>query len=428
MNFKFQWLALFSFSLAWSWQVQAQSLAEAQEIALSQAPSLKAKQAQTQSEYAYIKMAKAANYPLVTAQAGYTLLDNAPASKMTTLAGTQEIENGDQNFASASVMAQVPLYTSGRLSGAVKAAEYNYQAKQFAEAIEQQKIKFQVTQAYIQVLKAHESLKLAQENRKLIAQNLADTRVLVKQQMANTNDLLRIQLKFSEAEQKVFAAEQGLKIAHAAFNRQLGQPLDTPVHIDPLIYTDQGLSDLEQLQTLALRQRSELKMLNAQYQALLAKKQQVEAEGKPQVFLQAGYDYQENSHMVHEGKWIASLQAKWELFDAGSSRYQGESFAQQAQALKAQLEDTKQNIQLQVRQAYLTLAQRKQALRSLQTGLKQAEENLSVVLTSYQAGLVKSSDLLAAKTLKLQAQTALNIGQYDLILAQEKLIYALGQM
>ncbi len=107
-----------------SQSVQAEILCQAWDEALNVDHSLKAVQQNTAAAAVQFDMTKSARKPGVSLQAGYTILDNAPATKTDFGALTA----GEDQSLSFKAVATLPLYTSGKIRIGIKAADAAFQA------------------------------------------------------------------------------------------------------------------------------------------------------------------------------------------------------------------------------------------------------------------------------------------------------------
>ncbi|MBA7667479.1 hypothetical protein ES703_75568 [subsurface metagenome] len=102
--------------------------------------------------------------------------------------------------------------------------------------------------------------------------------------------------------------------------------------------------------------------------------------------------------------WTLTLQADWTLWEWGKRR--DEVAASRARVAKARhlLNEIKDNIHLEVQEAYLSLEEAKRNIQVSKTAVVQAEENYRMNEERYKQQVATSTDVLDAQTLLTQAR------------------------
>lgn len=409
--------------LALSLQTHAETLAQAWDTAQAQDHQLKAKQQLTLANHQQVKIAEDAYFPIIDLNAGYTLFDSAPASKI----NGNAMQVGEDKILSYGASLTLPLYTHGKITSAVAQAEQQYQQTQMDEQAQRQTLKLSVAQAYIQVLSAQKYLTLAQHQHGYLYANRMDVENLYAEGIANKNDLLTAKVALVGAEQQILKSKNALNLAKANYNRLLGRPFNASVSLDELEFQSQG-QNIDQLIAQAQTQRSEVRSLQAQIQAMHAAANLVLADNGPQVALKAGYQYQQNKYQVNEGQWSASVGASWRIFDAHINRRMADKTLNQANSVQQNLLEIQSQIALQVHQAWLNLQEASSRIQVTQVAIDQAAENLKITRERYLAGLAQNTEVLDATTLKKQSDIQYLQAIYDALLADFALKRALGTL
>jgi len=96
--------------------------------------------------------------------------------------------------------------------------------------------------------------------------------------------------------------------------------------------------------------------------------------------------------------------------------------------MEAQQERLRDGIELQVRQAYLSLEQARERIGVTTQAVDQAEESQRIIHNRYKAGVTTIVEVLDADTALLAAQLAALQARYDHNLAQVELDFALGRL
>ena len=405
----------------------AESLQQAWDTALAVDRSLKASRENTAAAASLLEAAKSARLPNVALEAGYTALDNTPAAKAEFFGQSLQMPLAQKESGAYKAMATLPLYTGGRIGRGIDAAAAALEASRSGETGDVQNLKLRVADAYVNVLRAARLLHVAERHVQSLEAHARDVENLLGQGMVARSDLLSAQVALADARQKALQAANAVDLARAAYNRLLGRPLEQAVSLDELAPegADQPLAGLT---ARALEQRSELAALGRQVEALRHQAAAVRGENLPQVALSGGYGYQENRYTVHEGQWMVTLGAKWNVFDGGVVNHRAAAVERQAAALAEQREEIASVVALQVRQSWLDVAETRKRLAVTQSAIAQAEENLRVVRDRYANGLSTHTEVLDAETLRATSEANHAAALYDAALAGLRLRRAVGEL
>lgn len=405
----------------------AESLQQAWDTALAVDRGLKAARENTGAAASLLEAAKSARLPNVSLEAGYTALDKTPAAKAEFFGQSLQMPLAQKESGAYKAMATLPLYTGGRIERGIEAAAAGLEAARLGETGDVQNLKLRVADAYVHGLRAGRMLKVAGSHVESLTAHARDVENLHEQGMVAKSDLLSARVTLADARQKALQAANALDLARAAYNRLLGRPLEQAVSLDELA-PEAGQPSLARLTDRALVQRSELAALARQIEALRHQAASVRGENRPQVALSGGYGYQENRYQVHEGQWMVTLGAKWNLFDGGVVSHRAGAVERQAAALTEQREDLASVIALQVRQAWLDVEETRKRIEVTQSAIGQAEENLRVVRDRYANGLSTNTEVLDAETLRVNSEANHAAALYDAALAGLRLKRAVGDL
>lgn len=408
-------------------EASAESLQQAWDTALAVDRGLKAARETTAASAEQAQVAKSARLPNVALEAGYTALDKTPAAKAGFFGQSLEMPLSQRDSFAYKAMATLPLYTGGRIERGIEAANSAFEAAKLGETGDAQSLKLHVAEAYVAVLRVTRLLHVVERHVQGLQAHTRDVENLLGQGMVARSDLLSAQVALADARQKALQAANALDLARAAYNRLLGRPLEQAVSLDEMVPpdTDQPLAGFT---ARALGQRSELAALGRQVDALRHQAAAVRGENAPQIALSGGYGYQDNRYQVHEGQWMVTLGAKWNVFDGGVVNHRASAVERQAAALSEQREDLVSVVALQVRQTWLDVAETRKRLAVTQSAIAQAEENLLVARDRYANGLSTHTEVLNAETLRATSEANHAAALYDAALADLRLRRAAGEL
>ncbi len=407
--------------------VEGEDLQQAWEAALAADRQLAAAREQSGAARETLEAAKAGRLPGFSLQAGYRMLENEPAAWARFGPAPMEFPVAEKESLSWQAMATWPLYTSGRIRAGIEAAGASLAAARIRESAETQDLKLRVAEAYVAVLRARRGVAVAESHVASLASHARDVENLHEQGMVPRNDRLAAQVALADARQAAIQARNALDLARAAYNRQLGRPLAEPVELADLEPFPVA-GTLEQLTSRALERRPELRALGEQIRALERQAAVVRAENGPQLALSGGYGYQQNRYQVHEGQWQVELGLQWRLFDGGQVRHRAAATRRQAAALRAQYDDLRSLVALEVRKHWLAVDETRRRIKVTEEAVRQAGENLRVNRERYENGLAINSEVLDAETLRVRSESNHANAIYDAVLATLRLRRATGEL
>jgi len=401
----------------------AESLDDAWNRAIDNNHQIKASKADTSASEQQLEAAEGQRLPDLSVKSGYTQYSETPAAK-TQVSGNSVIFNTAQpGSVQAQAIASIPVFTSGRISHNISAAEASLQAAQSNEITSALTIKMQVAEAYVSVLRAESALQVAQSHVDSLDSHHRDVKNMFDQGVVARNDLLAANVELVNAQQLVVQMGNQLDIAKARYNQLLDRNLADQVKLEHK-FPETPKGDLDQLSSNAIKQRPELVTLAQEIDSLEHQSKSVKAGLLPQVAVKGGYQYQENRYQAFEGMWMANVGMEWKLDT--SSHHQSDAISRQAASLKEQRDDLTSTINLQVRQAWLDIQETKKRIAVTQQAIDQADENMKVTTDQYQQGLSTNTDVLKAEDLRISAHDNFNDANYDAALATLRLRRALG--
>ena len=408
-----------------------ETLDDAWALALQQDHSLAAARNQAEAAGFEAQAARAQRWPTVAVGGSYTQLDDSPAFdfSFTGLPLTPPELFADDNFMMGSATLTVPLFTSGRISSSIAAAEAHERGVGAQVTAATSDVKLAVADAYVGVLRARKANDVARSNVQTLEALTRDTTSMFERELVPKNELLAVQVALADARQNELRAANAAEVAAASYNRRLGAPLDRPVELSESLAVPVELSqDLPALVEQAQSRRTELVAFDAQAEAYGQLARTERSRVLPQVALSGGYQYLENQFLDDETVGMAGIGVQWAMFDGGQSRKRAAALDRNRRATEQQRADASSQIELQVRQAYLGIQESRQRVEVTAQAAEQADENLRIARERYTAGLGTQTQLLQAETLRVQALRNRDDATLDAGLAQLRLARAVGAL
>lgn len=403
----------------------SETLDEAFVVALAADTRLAASTRQTAAARSGLDAAKGLALPKVSVDALYNHLSDTPAFQVDIppLPATSLPFAQDRGWVYRAGVT-VPLYTSGRLTSAAKAADATLGAAEVDTRRTEQDIKLDVAGAYVTVLRAQRQLELADSGVRTLQQHETDVSLFFERGLVAENDLLAARSAAANAQQDRIRAGTALEIARSTYNRQLGRALTMPVDLADL-KPDPGGAPTP---AGAAPERAELVALTRQTEALRHQADAARAAAGPQIVLSGGYDRLQNRYLANDGLWNVTVGLRWALFDGSVSRNQGAALDASADALAETRADAESRIALQVRAAGLMVDESRSRIGVAERAVEQADENLQVARDRYQSGVGTNTEVLDAETLRLKSRSNHFNAIYDNVFAVQRYKRARGEL
>jgi outer membrane protein TolC len=421
--------ALATVALALAQPARAETLAEAWALADAQDNGLAAVRSQAEAAEFDAGAARGQRWPSLAVGGSYTRLDDAPAFDFgyTGLPiAAPELFGGDDFWMGAATVT-VPLFTSGRVSSSIAAAEARGRGAGARSLGAQEDVRLAVAEAYVAVLRARKALAVADSNVRTLESMESDVSAMYERELVPKNDLLAVQVALADARQGRLRSANAVELAVAIYNRRLGEPLSRPVDLDEELPAPQGLpGDPEDLAREAVERRTELKALDEQATAYGQLANAERARALPQFNLTGAYNYLENTFLDDEDFASVGIGVQWSMFDGGQTRKRASALDRSRRATEQQRADLQSLIALQVRQTWLDVAETRERIRVTAGAVEQAEENLRIARERYAAGLGTQTQLLEAESLRVQALRNRDDAGLDAGLARLRLARAVG--
>ena len=411
------------------------TLAEAVERARASSPRLGQLAALQTAADAGLQGARAGRLPVLDLAASYTRNSNVP-ELILALPGTEPrtiFPNIADDYRTRAGLT-LPVYTGGRVEGAIRAADHNREAAGRDLEAGVKDLVLEASSAYWQLVTARESARVLAEAVAAFEAHLKQTKDRQQLGMAARNEVLLVQVERDRAELSRLAADGAAQVANANLVRLADLPPDSEVEpIEPLAAPAEPRPDLEALVKEALDGRPEAAALRSRAAAAQATVKVARSATLPQASLSAGYDYARPNGRIlppveeWKGSWSVGVSLSITAFDGGRTSAAAAQARAQAEAVRRQLEDLERGIRLEVTSRVLDLGTSRATVEVAERNLEAAEENLRVSRDRYHEGLIASFELLDAETALLHAGLDRTTAATQLRLAQASLRRAVGR-
>ncbi len=413
------------------WGARAESLTDAWAMALQSDGSLAAVRSDREAAEADQSAALRQRWPALDLNGAYTQFEHAPSLDIATPAGQLQAPIWRHDgYALAGADLSVPIWTSGKISGAIGAAAAGARGASAQEVRSTADLKLAVAESYVAVFRARRALNVAESSVASLKAHADDVQVMYDKQAVAQSDVLAAQVALANATQQRLRAANALRLAMAAYNRWVGQPLDRAPELDEPSAkpSTEAAGSLDQLIAQAIERRPELAAVSAQQESFEQAARSERAQGLPQVVAHAGYNHLDNQILDRENFASIGIGFQWRLFDSEQLQARTSALRSRARAAEQRLADLRSVVRLDVETAFYNREEAAARIHAASAAVAQAEENVRIAKELYGSGLGTNNQVLDAETLRVVAITNRDESSFDALIAEYRLQRAIGAL
>jgi outer membrane protein TolC len=372
--------------------------------------------------------------PTLNARYGYIHRDKPTTQELGTGLGQVDVVINPQDEYNFVTSFTQPIFTGFALLNQYKIASLGLDVAEFKEKIARQDVILDAKNAYFSVLKTQKLMDVAHDTVRQIAAQKEVAENMYQVGMSPLNDLLQSQVQLANAKQSLITAQNTMEIAKSQFNTLLRRPVNSPVIITDIL--DYAPFDYDINYCLAQAEENRLEIQVADMQVKIAEKsyQLSQRDYYPSVALTGTWTRRGTEWDVNGGEgisdqdfWDIRATATWDFWQWGRTAYGvREKLSRLAQA-KSSKEEIIDNINLEVKQAYLKTIESEKNITTIEKAVEQAKENLRITEERYKEQVSTTTDVLVAQTLLTDTMTNYYSALYDYKIAKAVLYRAIGQ-
>ncbi|MDN3692025.1 TolC family protein [Chryseobacterium tructae] len=407
------------------------SLDEAVQLGIQNSKNLKIDAAKIEEATADLLEAKNKQLPELKVSGSYMYLPIKPNVDIK-LPGVSGGAGGPEvhQVVYGSANLSVPIYSGGRIKYGIQSAKYLVEASKLSTENDKTAIAYNVAQAYNNLFKANQSIKVFEEN--LAASQKRDETFLKMENngLIARNDRLKANLQTSNIELQLLEAKNNYNIANINMDLLLGIPETTEIEVDQN-YIEEG-SDVKPVDFYvneARENRKDLQALVQQRKAAELGTRSAKAENLPSIAFTGGYVAADIPKFLTVYNAInVGIGVSYNL----SNIWKENSSLRQSQAREKQLAATDEllndNIKLDVNREYQNTDFSKKRIVVFEKSAEQANENYRITKNKYDNGLATMTELLDADAAQIAANVGVISAKADAALAYRKLLQTTGTL
>ena len=401
---------------------------DAVQMALDNNPQIKAARERIASQQAVVGQQMAAYYPSVTSTERYQTGNQS---------GSTNVAADASDFFTGGAAVNMTLYNFGKREGNVQAAKETLSAVGYNYKTTVDSVVLAVKQAYYAYLQARAIVQVRDETVKSRDLLVQQARAFFDVGTRARIDVVRAESNLYTAQADLIAAQNAVGVAWVVLKNAVGVR-DFPVR--PLVEdTTMGAIpySLDQAREIAYATRPELQSFEAQRRAQDQTIATARRGHLPDIIFDANYARRHVSNEVVGGKsvdtfplkpsWQVQLTLSVPIFDGFRTTNRVEETLHTYYTIVAQEEQQRQQVALDVEQAYLRLLELQERIKANKAAADAARENLDLANGRYQVGVGSIIEVTDAQQLYTDAQTTYVRALYDYRIAQASLTRAVGQ-
>lgn len=393
--------------------LQAMTMTDALASAYSNNPQLAAARAELRKTDEDVPQALAAGRPTISAEGGLAANNGAAAAN----------SHGSTNTANAkatagpvaAIAAKVPIWTGGRVSSAVRAAHSRIDAGRAALRSTEQDTLLRAATAYVDVLRAQNSLDDDQRQEQHLRDELASAQRQRAAGELRDTDVAQTRAQLAQAQARRVQAEGDLDDSREVFRGLVG--------VEP-----EGLRPVDMPPGLP-GSRDEVIAASADNPVLAEASDTVDAA-------RAGVDVAQSQFRPSLGA-TASLGAPYysgeilltiPLFDGGLAASQSRGAKQELEQRRLELDGTRQSVRQDALTAWQALVSARSSAKAFQAQVDAAQAATTGLRREQRLGLRTQMEVLTSAQQLLDAQLGLENAKRDSIVAAYRVLAAIGQL
>ena len=406
--------------------VEIFTLKQTIESALKANLGLKSSKEETAAALAVKKARRTQFFPTLSTSYGYNRYDAETVS-----GGFTAVPKEQYSFVTSFSQ---PIFSGFSLLRQYDIAKLGLDKAKVNEQLTRQNIILDAKNAYFKLL---QNQKLYDIAKKTVVQINAQKEVadnFYQVGMTPLNDLLQAQVELANAKQDLIVARNNFDNAESNFNTLLRRPINTPVVLKDILDYSPFEGTLEYCLAEAEKNRFEVKIADMEVEIAQKDLDLSKKDYYPSIDLQGNYFKYGTEWEVNGGDgiydpegWNVQAVAKWNFWEWGRTSYgvkEKYSRLSQAQLNKKGILD---NIELEVKTAYLRTQEAERAIKTVETAVEQAKENFRINQERYKEQISTQTDVLIAQTLLSRTMTNYYNALYAFKISKATLYRAIGR-
>lgn len=321
----------------------------------------------------------------------------------------------------------VPLYTGNKIESAIDQAKWGLKAADVGVEKTRQQVRLDATSGYFGVLQARNMVKVSQESVDMLQQHLKNVEAQFSVGTVAKSDVLRSEVELANAQQALIKAQNAYDLAVSSLNNVIGLPLETELKVQEEMQYQPYATTLEDSISFAMQHRPDVLQADYAIEAAKAGVTNAESGNKLNVGAFGTMGWSDVDFPGTDNRnWSVGVQATWNVFDSGVTNAKVKQADSGLVKAVQQAKQAKDGVQLEVRQAFLSMKEAEKRIETTQVAVAKAEEDFKIAQVRYSAGVGTNIDVIDAQVALTNAKTNYIQALYDYNTSKAKLDKAMG--
>jgi len=394
---------------------QAITLQQAIELAVRNNPALQQTRLELSQSRDALREAQAANSPTLDAISNLNGSANEELQGDSTTPGLPPTSSSRDTTTSLNLEARLEanysIFTSGRRSSSIRAAERTVRFRELAVEVDTKQLVLDVSTSYYDLQEADQQVEIFQAALSEALQSLKDAQALERAGVGTRFDVLQSEVDAANAKQDLTQQLSRQEVARRTLAQRLSIAQGTDVSAaDEVAAAGTWELSLEQSVVQAFKNRAELEQQLVQRDIGEQRRRNALSQLGPQIAAGATYraanllsSSSESSDFSREGKGFfnnasIALNASINLFDGGLARAQARQQEANIAIAESQFVTARDQVRFQVEQSYSTLQASSENIQTTTLAVQRAEEALRLARLRFQAGVGTQTDVIQQQT------------------------------
>lgn len=344
---------------------------------------------------------------------------------------TDAFRTDTRSIIAGSVMVNQPLYMGGAITAGNKMADIAEHIAALQTDASEQNVIQSIDEAYWMVVSLQDKQKLAGNYLSLVEKLNSDVHKMIENGVATRADGLKVDVRVNEAEMAKTQVDNGLALSKMLLCQLCGLPLDSDIRTADETAHKESVRMAPYSKATAMEMRPELQMLQAVVGLSEAETKMARAGYLPKVLLTGGYMISNPNgfngfEKKFSGMWNVGLMVHIPVLDWGSTMYKVRASKLGTNLARLEYDEAREMIDLQITQCEYKLKEAQKRLSTAEKNIQRAEENLRCANLGFKEGVMQTTEVMAAQTAWMQAQTQKVDADIDVRLSETRLQKALG--
>lgn len=346
--------------------------------------------------------------PKFSTSYGYTRLNEDPGMTVT---GLGSFTTGTRDNYTWATEVRQPLFAGGGIVANWRAGRLGAEIARSDEQAAVNDLVLDVKTAYFSVLKAQRLAEAARQAVELLQAHRNMAKDFFDVGMVPKNDVLRAEVELANGMYNLTKVENALEMTRANFNTVLRRDVNEPVVLEDMPDLRPFDGSLADLRKQALEGRPEIKSYAMKTEQADRYVDAARSEFFPAISAVGHYERFGDTPGVSGSpyqdaeSWYVGGMLSWNFWEWGRTKYRVDSVKSRRNQVQNALEGMKDQVTLEVKNAWLQLDEARKQVGVTKKAIEQAEENFRMSQERYREQVGTATEVLDAQTLLTRSRS-----------------------